>query len=195
MRIILTLLITLFLATAAVAQGYRLQPGDVVGVEVLEDSSLNRTTLVLPDGSINFPFAGSLNAEGLTLTQLQQNLAQALEPNFATRPTVFVSINQLASGDATGETIDIFVIGQVNAPGEYEVEQGITFLQALSRTGGFTAFAATKRIQLRRTDPSSDEEAIYTFDLRAAGDGARISGNTQMRDGDVILVPERRLFE
>jgi len=48
---------------------------------------------------------------------------------------------------------------------------------------------------LRRTDPGTGEEAIFTFNLRAAGDGARISGNAQLRDGDVILVPERRLFE
>ncbi len=195
MRILITLLITVFLSSAALAQGYRLEPGDVVAIEVIEDPSLNRSTLVLPDGSINFPFAGSLTAEGRTLPQLEQSLSEALAPNFATEPTVFVSINQLAAGDVTGNTIDIFVIGQVNAPGEYEIAEGLTFLQALSRTGGFTPFAATKRIQLRRTDPASGEEAIFTFDLRAAGDGARISGNTQMRDGDVILVPERRLFE
>lgn len=195
MRILISLLITIFLSTAALAQGYRLEPGDVVAIEVIEDPSLNRSTLVLPDGSINFPFAGSLTAEGRTLTQLEDSLSEALAPNFAAEPTVFVSINQLAAGDVSGNTIDIFVIGQVNAPGQYEVEEGLTFLQALSRTGGFTPFAATKRIQLRRTDPASGEEAIFSFDLRAAGDGARISGNTQMRDGDVILVPERRLFE
>ena len=195
MRILISLLITVFLSSAALAQGYRLEPGDVVAIEVIEDPSLNRTTLVLPDGSINFPFAGSLTAEGLTLTQLQRNLSDALAPNFATEPTVFASINQLAAGELTGDTIDIFVIGQVNTPGQYEVEEGLTFLQALSRTGGFTPFAATKRIQLRRTDPASGEEAIFTFDLRAAGDGARISGNTRLREGDVILVPERRLFE
>lgn len=195
MRLVITMLISLLLATGVAAQGYRLEPGDVVAVEVIEDTSLNRTALVLPDGSINFPFAGSVRAAGRTATQLQNSLADALAPNFATRPTVFVSINQLASpGDTTGD-VTIFVIGQVNAPGEYEVDQGLTFLQALSRTGGFTPFAATKRIQLRRTDPATGQEVIYTFNLRAAGDGARISGNTRLRDGDVILVPERRLFE
>ena len=195
MRILISLLVTIFLSPAALAQGYRLEPGDVVAIEVIEDPSLNRSTLVLPDGSINFPFAGSLAAEGRTLTQLEQSLSEALAPNFAAEPTVFVSINQLAAGDVSGNTVDIFVIGQVNAPGQYEIEEGLTFLQALSRTGGFTPFAATKRIQLRRTDPASGEEVIFSFDLRAVGDGARISGNTQMRDGDVILVPERRLFE
>jgi len=195
MRFITSLILFLFCAAVATAQGYELKPGDVVSVEVLEDSSLNRSTLVLPDGSINFPFAGSVQAEGRTVTQLQNALSQALAPNFATEPTVFVSINQLATDEGPTDAISIFIIGQVNAPGEYEVETGTTFLQGLSRTGGFTPFAATKRIQLRRTDPGTGEEAVYTFDLKAVGEGARISGNTTLRDGDVILVPERRLFE
>lgn len=197
MRTIFVMLVALVMATASHAQeNFTLSPGDVVSIEVLEDTSLNRASLVLPDGTISFPFAGSVRAQGLTLSQLQNSLSRALAPNFATAPTVFATINRLsAPGETPGDTMTIFIIGQVNQPGEYEVDTGLTFLQALSRTGGFTPFAATKRIQLRRTEPSTGQEAIFTFDLRAVGDGARISGNTALRDGDVILVPERRLFE
>jgi polysaccharide export outer membrane protein len=184
------------MATASVAQSYLLEPGDVVNVEVLEDASLNRNALVLPDGNITFPFAGSVRAEGRTVTQVQNSLASALAPNFATKPTVFVSISQLASpATSSSGTIKIYVLGEVNQPGEKSIDRDLTFLQALAVTGGFTNFAATKRIQLRRTDPSTGQEAVYKFNLKAAGDGAALSGNARLRDGDVILVPERRLFE
>ena len=195
MRFLFATLLALFAATLSHAQSYNLEVGDVIAIEVLEDASLNRNALVLPDGNITFPFAGTVRAAGRSVAQVQQTITQALAPNFAAPPTVFVSINQLRSPPAPASDITVFVIGEVGAPGEKQLSRGTTFLQALASTGGFTAFAATKRIQLRRTDPGTGEEAIYTFNLRAAGDGARISGNATLRDGDVILVPERRLFE
>ncbi|MCA8879968.1 MAG: polysaccharide export protein [Rhodobacteraceae bacterium] len=195
MKFLIGFILLLMTALPGFAQNYTLQAGDVVTIEVLEDSSLNRSAMVLPDGTITFPFAGSVRAAGRTVSQVQSSLRQALAPNFATQPTVFVSVNQLKNPNASGSSIDIYIVGQVNAPGIYQVESGISFLQALTQTGGFTPFAATKRIQLRRTDPATGRESIFLFNLKAAGDGKQISGNTQLRDGDVILVPERHLFE
>lgn len=197
MRYFLSAVMLILFATAALAQNYVLKPGDVVNVEVIEDTSLNRSVLVLPDGTITFPFAGTLRAGGRTVAQLQSSLRTALAPNFATAPTVFVSINQLAQPpeQTAASGITIYIIGEVNSPGEKQVASGTTFLQALAQTGGFTPFAAKRRIQLRRADPSSGREFVYKFDFRAVGDGAQIGGNSTLRDGDVILVPERRLFE
>lgn len=197
MRFVTSVLTFLFFATAGFAQDYLLVPGDVLNVEVVEDSSLNRSVLVLPDGNINFPFAGSVRAAGRSITQVQSNLRTALAPNFAATPTVFASINRVSSETAAADAdlITIYFVGEVNSPGPKQVEPGLTFLQAMAATGGFTPFAAKKRIQLRRSDPSTGSEYIYKFDFRAVSNGARISGNSTLRDGDVILVPERRLFE
>lgn len=199
MRFLFGLVILLFMATVAAAQNYVLKPGDVLNVEVVEDSSLNRSVLVLPDGNITFPFAGTVRAAGRSIAQVQSTLQNALAPNFAAPPTVFASVNQLAITEdgttSTGETITIYVIGEVNAPGPKQIDSGLTFLQALAATGGFTPFAAKKRIQLRRADPTTGSEVVYKFNYSAVGRGATISGNSQLRDGDIILVPERRLFE
>lgn len=197
MRFLLGIIAFIMFATASAAQNYILEVGDVVSIEVLEDTSLNRNSLVLPDGNITFPFAGTVKAAGRSVSQVQSNLASALAPNFATKPTVFVSIAQLATPPSSSSlnTVKIYVLGEVNQPGEKVIDKGLTFLQALAVTGGFTNFAATKRIQLRRVDPKTGQENVYTFNLKAAGKGAQIAGNTRLRDGDVILVPERRLFE
>lgn len=198
MRFIVGLLGFIFLATASWSQNYTLQPGDLLQVEVLEDPSLNRSVLVLPDGSINFPFAGSVGASGRTVSQVQSNLRTALAPNFATAPTVFVSLAQLnpfAGQELIGDLINVYVLGEVGEPGPKQFEPGITFLQALSATGGFTPFAAKRRIQLRRTDPSTGQEVVYKFNLKAVANGAPVAGNSTLREGDIIFVPERRLFE
>ena len=195
MRFLFATIVALFAATIGYAQSYSLEVGDIVAIEVLEDASLNRNALVLPDGNITFPFAGTVRAAGRSVAQVQQTLTQALTPNFAAPPTVFVSISQLSNPPTTASDITVFVIGEVNAPGAKELERGITFLQALASTGGFTPFAATKRIQLRRTDPVTHQETVVSVNYRAIQQGSQLNSNFTLIDGDVILVPQRRLFE
>lgn len=192
-------LIAIFAAGIASAQtDFRIGPGDTVRIEVLEDPSLNRDVLVLPDGSVSFPLAGALRAGGQTTTQLESALASALAPNFATRPTVAVSVAGVAprAGAATPRQIDVYIMGEVaNGGGLLKVDRGTTVLQALALSGGFTRFAATQRIQLRRTDPQTGQQSVYNIDYRAIERGASNIGNSVLANGDVIIVPERRLFE
>ena len=189
-------------ATGAVAQdAYRVRPGDTLTIEVLEDSSLNRNVLVTPGGGFSFPFAGSLPAAGFTTDQIAARLSGSIASNFAVPPNVFVSVRDVASATETGaveieeETISVFFFGEVGDPGQQELEPGITFLQGLSRSGGLTNFAAERRIQLRRTDPVTLQETVTTINYRALQRGARLTTNVVLIDGDVILVPERGLFE
>ena len=138
----------LLVATTAAAQSnYRLQPGDTISIEVVEDPQLNRSVLVLPGGTINFPFAGTLNVGGQTAAEVQQAIARGIAGNFAVQPTVFVSVAALKpqapaapSGSAiAGDFIDIYFIGEVNQPGQRQMETGTTFLQALAQGGALPA--------------------------------------------------------
>lgn len=194
----------LLLATprAGEAQGYRIRPGDSLRIEVLEDPSLDRSVLVLPDGSIDFPLAGTLQASGRTVEELRAALTQALAGNFAAEPTVFVSVGALrppeevpAAEEVDAPSIDVFVTGEVASPGRKVVAPGTTILQILAEAGGFTRFAAERRIQLRRTDPRTGAVAIYPYDYNATGRAPSIPGGTPLSPGDVVVVPERRLFE
>ncbi|MBW4710768.1 polysaccharide export protein [Roseobacter sp. YSTF-M11] len=189
-------------ATSASAQNdYRIKGGDTLSIEVLEDTSLNRSLLVLPDGTINFPFAGTVQAGGRTAAQVQQAIASSISSNFTTTPTVFVSVASvfqapLSAGVGSGAaTMDIYFIGEVNQPGLRPMERGTTFLQAVAQSGGFTKFAATKRVQLRRFDRKTGKQSVYSMNFKALADGGNLTNDIVLQDGDVILVPERRLFE
>jgi polysaccharide export outer membrane protein len=167
---------------------------------VVQDPTLNRDVLVLPDGSISFPFVGSLRVGGLTTGQVQGQIAAGLAPNFAVQPNVFVAVEQVfvappPGPPVPGPTIDIFIQGEVNAPGLVQVSPGTTLMQALSLHGGFTNFAATRRIQLRRVHPHTGQTSVVTLNYRAVSDGATLSNDPVLAEGDVILVPQRRLFE
>lgn len=196
---VFAVLIALTTASAAAAQTeYLVRPGDQLLIEVIEDSGLNRTVLVLPDGSISFPLAGAVAAGGKTTTGVASAVSSALSPNFASPPTVTVSVQSLAAQRATGggvsSSADIYFMGEVAKPGRIQVQSGTTLLQALALSGGFSRFAATKRIQLRRTD-ASGQEKVFTINFRDIENGKSGLGSTVLADGDVIVVPERRLFE
>lgn len=188
------------LMTGAQAQdGYRIRQGDVLKIEVLEDESLNRSALVAPDGRISLRLAGSIPAAGRTVEQVQADLAAKIASNFAAPPNVYVSIERLAErvastgGPAAPATIDVFIIGEGAKSGKISVAPGTTVLKLFAEMGGFSKFAATKRIQLRRI--VNGAEKVYTFDYKAIERGETTSGNTTVMDGDVLLVPQRKLFE
>jgi polysaccharide biosynthesis/export protein len=199
LRPFLVLLALVVMTPFALAQtAYKIAPGDVLQLEVLEDPSLNRTLLVLPDGSITVPQGGTLRAAGFTVAEVQGAVVAALAPNFATAPTVNLAVGQVAVRPATGgtaarATMAVYVLGEVANPGRVDIEPGTTLLQFLAQSGGLTSFAATKRIQLRRTDAAGREQ-VYLFNFHNVMAGGQ-SPVIHLQKGDVILVPQRKLFE
>jgi polysaccharide export outer membrane protein len=205
MKLLLSLLSPLFIAVLAspplhAQDAYKIRPGDIVRIEVLEDASINRETLVLPDGRVAVPLVGTIQAGGRSIDEVRTDLIERLRPNFAADPTVFVSLSQLAapraatSGAAVGNGISIYMLGEVASPGIMEVKPGTTFLQALAQGGGVTRFGATKRLQLRRADASGNQQ-IYTYNVKDIIDGKSSINTPVLKEGDVIIVPQRRLFE
>lgn len=199
MKTVLFAAMAIFVSAAASAQsGYQVRSGDILSVEVVQDPSLNREVLVLPNGTINFPFAGAVPATGRSPSQLQGTIANAIAENFQGTPDVFVTVRQVGepvfTGAAAPATMDVYFLGEVASPGLAQVPHGATLLQALALSGGFTNFAADRRIQLRRTDRSG-QTSLVTLDYRALSDGGVLTNDPVLADGDVILVPERRLFE
>ncbi len=196
--IILSLALSVVFGTLTVAEAqsnYRVRTGDTLEIQVLEDPSLNRSVRVLPDGRFSFPFAGTLRAAGLTIPQIERNIRVGIASNFATDPNVFVFVVPEEREPLEPETINIYLLGEFNTPGLAEMPPGTTVLQALSMGGGMTRFAALKRLQLRRTNPKTGVQTVRKINFKALANGAALSNDIVLKDGDVILVPERRLFE
>lgn len=191
----------LCVGSAQAQTDYKLRPGDVLRIEVLEDNTLNRTVLVAPDGRITLPLAGAIQASGRSVEDVMAQITSKISGNFAAAPNVYVSLEQLAnvpaatSGTAVAAGLTVYVIGEATKSGKVSVQKGSTLLQVFSEMGGFSKFAAKKRVQLRRVDKKTGVEAIYKIDFDAIEKGLSTSGNLKVVEGDVILVPQRRLFE
>jgi len=204
MRLIFTLLASLLLwpallAAPAMAEGsYKVKAGDVLRIEVLEDATLNRSSLIPPDGRIALPLAGSIAAAGRSVEEIQADIISKLTPSFAAAPNVFVSIESIFTAPINTTPVvpvlyKIYVNGEAAKPGRIDVEPGTTVLQLFAQMGGFSKFAATKRIQLRRIEHGT--EKLYGINYESILAGSSTAGNTTLKDGDIIIVPQRRLFE
>jgi len=188
----------------AAAQNYKIRSGDTLRVDVLEDPSLNRSLLVAPDGRISVPTAGSIRAAGQTIEAVQRAVTNRLAGNFANTPNVFVSLEKLFEPRilppkapepvAPPPMITIYVLGEANTPGRLQVSPGTNVLQMFAVMGGFTNFAAKKRVQLHRTDSRTKSQSIQRLNYKSIQAGGA-GGQIVLNDGDTILIPQRRLFE
>lgn len=160
-------------------QEYLLGPEDVVDVQVWKNPDLTRVVHVRPDGKISLPLVGDVQAAGLTATQLAEKITEKLKEFYKELPQVTIIVQQVNS-------YAIYVLGEVRNQGKHLVRTGTTFLQALTIAGGFTQFASTNKVVIRRRNAEGKEVSIP---LRYKDIVAGSQGNLTLRPGDVIIVP------
>jgi polysaccharide export outer membrane protein len=193
MRILFFLMLLLGCWSTAKAQSRAaLQPGDVVSITVYQDPKLDRQVLVGPTGMISFPLAGQIRAGGLTPAELEGVLKARLKGRFTEEPDVTVSLVVLKPLEEDLKP-KIFITGEVLRPGPFVMQNRLNVMQAIAVAGGFSPFAAKKRIQLRRK--IDGVESIFVFNYEDFFYGNNFENNISLRAGDVIIVPERGLFE
>lgn len=194
MRILIILLC--LCVTASVARAQTLKTGDQLNISVLQDPKLDRTVIVDSGGQIAFPLAGHIRASGLTPQALENILRSKLKNNYKDEALdVTVGMASVAKDDLAEEELKpkVYITGEVLRPGPYIVLKKTTLMQAISLAGGLGPFAAKRRVQVRRQ--SETGETIFVFDYRAYEAGQDLEGNISLHAGDVIMVPERGLFE
>lgn len=170
------------LSLPAIAQdgGYLLNPGDLLEVSVWKEEGMTRQVLVLPDGMISFPLAGHMKAAGQTAAAVQAALTKRLQ-QYIPEPVVTVTVQGV-----TGNTI--YVIGQVNNPGQFPATHNMDVMQALSVAGGLTAFGDENDIKiLRRQD---GKQVAFPFDYSSVKNGKNLDLNIVLQSGDVVVVPD-----
>ncbi len=160
--------------------GYTIQAGDLLEISVWREPDLTREVLVRPDGGMSFPLVGDLTATDKTVTDIQQEIAERLA-TYIPEPVVTVSVKEI-KGNA------IYVIGQVNAPGEYVATRRMDVMQALSLAGGMTAYASGNKIKILRRDSNSKQIAI-AFRYDDVAKGQNLEQNIVLQGGDVVVVP------
>lgn len=163
----------MFLAGAASGRaesdGYRLGPGDQIRVTVFGQEDLSGEFAVTGSGVISLPLIGDVNAGSRTVGEVEKAVVDALKPDYLVNPRVSVEVLNFRP---------FFIIGEVNSPGSYPYQHGMTVVNAVALAGGYTYRASKNKVLIKRTNTDSSKE-------KPANE------NTMVLPGDVIRVPER----
>ena len=179
-------IILLVLAHTATAQeepyatgDYRLNPGDILSISVWREVDLQKEVLVRPDGKFSFPLAGDIQARGRSVNEVTADLEESLS-RYIPDLVVTVSVVQINGNK-------IYVLGQVNRPGEVIANRAIDVVQAIAVAGGTTPFAQLNDISiLRRTDVGQKSIPFRYKDIEK---GKKLEQNIVLQAGDVVIVP------
>jgi len=153
----LGVLAVLIAASPAWAE-YRLGVSDRVRVKVHEWPDIGGDYTVNTDGVVSMPLIGELKAAGLGVNELarsiEQRLAQRSEGN--DHPFAAVEIAQYRP---------FFIVGDVEKPGQYPYQPGLSVLQAIGVAGGYYRQNDVAQLRLGR-DLALAQGDIDAFSLR-----------------------------
>jgi polysaccharide export outer membrane protein len=163
----------------AMTESYVIGPSDTVGVFVWKEPELTtKDVMVRPDGKIELPLLGDVKASGKTPLELADDITASLR-KFIQDPNVTVTLNQMNSKL-------VYLIGEVGKTGPVGMTSGMTLLEAISRAGGLTDFANTKKMYILRNDGGKQQKIFVQYKQALRGNS---SLNLTLKPGDTIVVP------
>ncbi len=158
---------------------YLLTPGDQIIITIWGDSELLYKENISPDGVINVPNYGPINISGMRVDEAQKHLEQRLSKSYeslGSTSQLMLSVGQIG-------TIRVNVSGEVANPGTYTLPAIANMFHLLHLCGGTTNLGNMRKIELYRNSKLVTTLDLYDYILR--GDA---SGNTLLKDGDILVV-------
>ncbi len=147
---------------------YTLGAGDRVAIKVFGEDDLSLEALLNDAGSFSYPFLGELNAKGLTVSQLETLIIDGLRGPYLVDPKVSVTIVEYRR---------FYVRGEVNKPGGFPYEPGMTVQKAVSLAEGFTDRASRSKFYIVSDNEAQEEPRLAKL-------------NTLIRPGDIVTIEE-----
>ncbi len=149
---------------------YTLGPGDKVEIKVFGQPDLAVSALLGNSGNINYPFLGQVKLSGLTISQIENVIHKGLQPDYLIDPNVHAQVIEYRP---------FYIHGEVESPGAYPYQPGMTVNQAIALAGGLTERASLDKIYVYKEQSKEQEQ--------------KGSLNSQIAAGDTIKI-EQRLF-
>ncbi len=158
---------------------YTVGEGDVLHVNVWQETEVTQNVVVRPDGNISLPLINEVKVSGMTVLEMQNLIADKLKI-FVNEPKVTVTVLEIHSKKA-------FITGEVAHPGDYSLNTRVTVLQLIAQAGGFTPFAKTENIVVLRTVNGSQQRLRFKY--KEVVHGKNTEQNIALQPGDTVVVP------
>lgn len=192
-----------FLRVPGRGQDYELGTGDLIEVKIVGIDALDQTERISNGGQISLPMVGQIEAAGMTAEALENDISRRLAQNdYIKDPEVLVYVMEYRAKP-------IYVLGQVDRPGQYIMTQQLYLMDAILIAGGLDFPAARYGYLHRRVGLSSDDQPIKLsadgskslsgttrvtrVDLLPMKQGGVLKVNPPLRKGDIFFVPKRKV--
>lgn len=149
--------------------GYRLDAGDKLRVVVYGQEGLTNTYMIDAAGAITMPLIGQVSARGRSPAALASEITAKLRNGYIREPSVAVEIESYRP---------FFILGEVQAPGQYSYVPNMTVESAIAIAGGFSPRARRDLVTLTHTDASGVMRYVVPL-------------GTALGPGDTVQVGER----
>ena len=156
-------------AAPAYDNAYKLDAGDKLRVVVYGQEGLTNTYAIDAAGSITMPLIGSVPARGRTPAGLAAEISAKLRNGYIRDPSVAVEIDSYRP---------FFILGEVQAPGQYPYVPNMTVESAVAIAGGFSPRAKRDSVTLTHSDNAGSSRVVVPL-------------GTTVNPGDTVLVNER----
>lgn len=165
---------------------YTLGVGDRLRVDVLNVPEYSGEQIILVDGTISLPIIGRIQAQGLTIDELSQQIAKKYG-GYIKRAIASVTLLQ-------PRPAKIAISGEVNNPGSYTIDlteqkQFPSITGLVNLAGGLTTAANMRQVEIRRS--FKGKEQLLTIDLGQLIQQSNLSQDIILRDGDRIFIPTK----
>jgi protein involved in polysaccharide export with SLBB domain len=158
-----------------------LGPGDKLELSVFYGDEEQKQTYTLDSsGQMEVRFIGTVSAGGKTVRDVQENIRARLADGYLRDPVVQLTVVEINS-------LKCSVFGQVAKSGTIKFTPGMTIVEAIAQSGGFSPLARKNMVKVTRTRDGKKE--TYKIPVELIAEGRR--PNFPMMPGDEVFVPER----
>lgn len=157
-------------ATAVAIPKPRTQSGDKIKLVIYGEDKMSGDYEIDANGMIQVPLIGAVRVAGMTKKEIESAIASRLR-------TSQILLNPVVTVDVVSSR-PIYVMGEVEKPGEYTYRNGLNVLSAVAVAGGFTYRASKSKVLVKR----AGEKGLTEF---------RLSPDIPVYPGDLVSVPER----
>jgi polysaccharide biosynthesis/export protein len=158
---------------------YVIGPNDRLSVVFWREKELSADVIVRPDGKISLPLLNDVHASGLTPDQLRLRVADEAK-RYVTDPMPTVVVTEIHSRK-------VFITGEIEKPGEYELNGPTTVLQLIAMAGGVREYADKEKILILRQEDG--KEIGRRFNYKDVLAQRNMQQNILLKPGDTVVVP------
>jgi len=176
MGLVGAVVIALGLCNPSLAKEYIIGTADVLAISILDNKELDTVVSVNPGGKITVPLLGDVQAAGLTVSELTQQLTKSFAEKVKS-PQVTVTPREVNS-------YRIYFLGRVGKPGIQTSKSEVTLLQALSMAGGAQEGADLSLAYVAR---GRERLPVDFVKLLRFGD---LSQNITLDPDDTVVIPD-----